>query len=80
MRKEADLPDWPGAMRKETAAAYLELGVTTFEREVAEGNLPRGFTLGGSLHWSKAALDRHLEAIDAEPQSDWRCKAGLQSR
>ena len=77
MRNKDDWPDWPGAMKRATAAAYLDMGVAAFEREIDAGNLPYGFMLGGSLHWSRAALDRHLEKLEGGPVRDWRRELGL---
>lgn len=69
-------PHWPGMMRRQTAARYCDLSVAEFEREVADGRLPMPVKLGNSEHWSKALLDKALDAI-AGGANDWRAKLGL---
>ncbi|MFT4055206.1 MAG: helix-turn-helix domain-containing protein [Novosphingobium sp.] len=57
------LPDWPAAMKRKTAAAYLDMSEAAFEREIIAGRMPAGFIFGGREHWHKAAIDRCLERI-----------------
>jgi hypothetical protein len=38
-------PDWPGAMKRSTAVAYLDVSDAGFKREIAAGYLPEGFIL-----------------------------------
>lgn len=59
-------PDWPGAMKRRTAAAYLDLAEAAFEREVAVGALPPPILLGGKPHWRKVALDNALGMLAGE--------------
>jgi hypothetical protein len=54
------LPDWPAAMRKDRAAAYLDLTVAAFEREVLAGTLPQPSVLDGKERWLRTALDKAL--------------------
>jgi hypothetical protein len=68
------LPNWPAAMRKERAAAYLDLSIAAFEREVLTGRLPPPTVLDGKERWLRASLDRALEwqgTSDAENEF-WR--------
>lgn len=68
----APLPFWPRMLRRPKAAAYCDLTVAEFEREVAAGRLPMPVTLGNSEHWSRVALDEALERISGERADDWR--------
>ena len=64
---------WPRMMKRATAAAYCDLSVASFEREIAAGRLPPPTTLGGREHWCRAALDKALDIITGGvPQADYR--------
>jgi hypothetical protein len=55
------LPDWPAMMRKDYAAAYLDMPVAKFERAVLSGRLPNSDELWpGEERWSRAKLDAYL--------------------
>ena len=47
-------------MRKDRAAAYLDLSVAAFEREVFAGRLPQPTMLDGKERWLKVSLDNAL--------------------
>lgn len=65
----------PRMMKRTTAAAYCDLSVAAFEREVAAGTLPMPVMLGNREHWCKNALDRALDALTgAEAVPDYRRK------
>lgn len=57
---------WPGMMKRATAAAYCELSVSEFEREIGAGRLPMPVRLGKHEHWSKARLDEALDRLTAD--------------
>lgn len=68
----------PAAMKRATAAAYCDLTVPAFEREVAAGRLPQPIMLGGTLHWRQAAIDAALAGLAGEgPANDWRAGTKL---
>ena len=67
---------WPSMMRLKTAAAYCELSVADFEREIIAMRLPMPVKLGSHEHWSKAKIDEALERI-AGSSHDWRAAVGL---
>ena len=69
MRK---LPDWPRLMKKATLAAYLDMTGTDIEREVIAGRLPQPVDIGGTLHWSRVAVDASIENLTGEAVDDWR--------
>jgi len=54
---------WPAAMKRATAAAYLDISIASFEREIVSGRMPGPFILGGREHWSKQALDAALDRL-----------------
>lgn len=64
-RKRKERPDfgWPAAMKRATAAAYLDLSEPSFLKEVYAGRMPTSFMLGGRDHWRKDAIDACLERI-----------------
>jgi hypothetical protein len=60
-------------MRRATAAAYCELSVAGFEREIVAARLPTPIVLDGREHWCRAALDKALDIITGhEPVADYR--------
>lgn len=67
--------NWPRMMKRQTAAAYCDLSVGAFEREITAGRLPAPIVLGGREHWCKNALDRALDRLTgAEQIPDYRKK------
>lgn len=66
---------WPRMLKRQTAAAYCDLSVGAFEREITAGRLPAPVTLGGREHWCKKALDRALDQLTgAEQLPEYRKK------
>lgn len=57
------LPDWPAMMRKDYAAAYIDMPVAKFERAVLAGKLPAPVDVLGEDRWSRAKLDQYLERL-----------------
>lgn len=73
-------PDWPRMMRRSVAAAYLDLTIARFDREVACGRLPMPVLIGGQERWSRVSLDRVLDAMagDSEAEANnWRGRQPL---
>lgn len=68
------VPDWPRSMRRVTAARYLDMAPTEFDREVSSGRLPTPFRLDGKEHWSRASLDECVAELAGETVDDWRSK------
>jgi predicted DNA-binding transcriptional regulator AlpA len=64
-------------MRRQTAAAYLDLSIPEFEREVAAARLPQPVKLGNHEHWSKIAIDDAVARLSGERGGSWREKAAL---
>ena len=46
-----------------TAAAYLDISVRSFLREVFLGRMPGPFTLGGRDHWYRKSIDAALDVL-----------------
>ena len=68
MRNRGLLPDWPASMRRDLAAAYLDITPSTLDRIVAEGRLPAGLYLTpGSKVWLKQDLDALLAKLAGRP-------------
>jgi predicted DNA-binding transcriptional regulator AlpA len=59
-------------LRRATAAAYCDLSVAEFEREVNQGRLPLPVKLGNSEHWSQVAIDEMLNRLTGDTAPDWR--------
>lgn len=71
----ATAPDWPRMMRRPTAAAYCDMRIPDFEREVLAGRLPQPVDLGGEERWSRVRLDEALDRLTGEAPpapADWR--------
>jgi excisionase family DNA binding protein len=69
---------WPGAMRMSLAAAYVDLSMAEFQREVAAGVLPEPVKLGRGERWIRSSLDKALAALSGE-DADWRDGSPLYS-
>lgn len=54
---------WPRLMKLANAAAYCDMTVGAFEREVLAGRLPAARVIGGKDHWDKAAIDRAIDIL-----------------
>ncbi len=66
---------WPRMMKRKTAAEYVDLSESAFEREVLAGRLPCAIVLGGRDHWSQLALDRALARLTGEePLPEWEAE------
>jgi len=75
MRDGSKLPYWPAMMLRKTAAAYLDMAETAFEREVSSGVLPMPVILGGKRHWHRDQIDQYLALLISG--GDWRATANL---
>lgn len=57
----AKQPQSAGAMRAKSAAAFLDIGESTFWRWVKEGRLPKGTRLSArATVWKREDLERFL--------------------
>jgi len=70
-------PDWPGMMRRPTAAAYCDMTAAEFEREVVAGRLPVPAVVGGAERWNRRLLDEALERLCGSGAPDWRAQQKL---
>jgi len=64
-------------MKRATAAAYCDMSIASFDREVAIGRLPAPILLGGLSHWTQTAIDEHIARIESEAANDWRGKVPM---
>lgn len=53
-------------LSREQAAAYIGVGVTTFDRMVKEGLMPRPIRIYGRTVWHLRKLEAAFTALDAE--------------
>ena len=63
---KATLPDWPGYLRRNRAAQYLDVSTTKFDDLVREGILPAPITRAGVKLWSRAQIDQVMQDSDTE--------------
>jgi hypothetical protein len=72
LERIARMPNWPARMDDDMAADYLGVGVTTFRDKVKGQEYPQPVQEGGRKLWSRAQLDRFINAqfgipVDDEP-------------
>jgi predicted DNA-binding transcriptional regulator AlpA len=60
------LQAWPGYMKVETAAAYLDMRRADFLKAVAGGALPQPVLIDGKERWRLAEIDGMFDAPKAE--------------
>ena len=65
----------PRAMRAERAAAYLDIGLSTFLRFVEQKRLPAGKKLGGVMFWDRQDLDVFVATYEGEQNEDGKAGA-----
>jgi predicted DNA-binding transcriptional regulator AlpA len=73
-------PDWPAAMKRATAAAYCDMSVASFNKEVAIGRLPSPILLGGLHHWTRTSIDQQINNLEKNLENgdlDWRSKVPM---
>jgi hypothetical protein len=75
MTRRADiLPSLPPrGLCREVAAAYVGVGVTLFDRMVADGRMPQPKVANGRNVWDRLALDVAFEGLP-ERQADGSTK------
>lgn len=66
--------NWPAAMKRKTAAAYLDMSEAAFLREVAAARLPMPFMIGGREHWRRDALDKAIDRMTGGVVEDWEAE------
>jgi predicted DNA-binding transcriptional regulator AlpA len=63
-------PISPGLLRRQAAARYLGVGVSTLDRLSAAGLVPQPIRLGGALVWSRHELAEWCRR-GCPPQAEW---------
>jgi len=53
-----DLPDWPTRMKAQTAAAYMDVSISTFLARFRA----IGIKEGGNTFWARSQLDEYVAA------------------
>ncbi len=75
MKGSAVYPYWPRVMRREKAAAYLDLSVSLFDREVADGRIPGPMPITASVKgWVRDDLDTWIDSrrdAHCAPPNEW---------
>ena len=59
-----------GLLRRKAAAAFLDMGTSTFDRHDAAGLLPAAVRIGGCKAWSRRELLAWIEA-SCPKRSEW---------
>ena len=62
---------WPAFMKRKTVCEYLEMCSASLEREIFAGRLPYPVKIGGTDHWSQAALDQAIERLANGGEPDY---------
>ena len=60
----------PRGLSRDAAAAYVGIGTTLFDRLVENGRLPKPARLEGRVIWDRRRLDRVLDSLFDEIDSD----------
>ena len=60
---------WPRWLRRASAADYLSVSPSQFDKWVALGTIPTSTKIGGVVLWDRFALDDAIEAI-AYPEAE----------
>jgi predicted DNA-binding transcriptional regulator AlpA len=60
----------PRGLSRDAAAAYIGIGTTLFDRLVEQGVLPKPARLEGRVIWDRRRLDRVLDSLFDEIDSD----------
>ncbi len=61
----------PFGLRRTQAAAYVGLGISTFNRAVEKGAIPKPTDLAGIEVWSRTALERALDPEGIGRANPW---------
>lgn len=56
----------PRGMSREEAARYIGVGTTTFDRLVAERQMPKPLRIGKRVIWDRFKLDAAFSDLDAD--------------
>jgi predicted DNA-binding transcriptional regulator AlpA len=67
-RRRLVLP--PGLLRREDAAAYCGVEVTTWDRHNAAGKVPEPVRLGGAVCWRRWELRAWIDH-ECPPRAEW---------
>jgi len=59
-------PEWPGLMRRKTAALYLELSEGKFTKLVAAQRIPASVLIDTERRWRKVDLDAFIATTSPE--------------
>lgn len=59
--KPHELPSWPRLMRRDLAAAYVDVSASTFDKMVKRGEYPPPLREGRRTLWDRVALDRVID-------------------
>jgi predicted DNA-binding transcriptional regulator AlpA len=75
MKGTTALPNWPALMRREKAAAYLDMSMSLFDRGVSDGSIPKPAIRYASLkRWRREDLDAWIDdqsAAQTVPPNTW---------
>lgn len=60
----------PLGMSREEAARYIGVGATTFDRLVAERQMPKPLRIGKRVIWDRHKLDAAFSDLDGDDQEN----------
>lgn len=59
-------PSGPVSLQKQAACEYLDIGQTSFQKLINDGEIPAGYMMAGRLHWDREDLDEFRAACSAK--------------
>ena len=64
----------PRGMHRETAAAYIGVSISTFDKMVSEGQMPKPFAVGARRIWDRRKIDIAFDNVSGfheDGANDW---------
>lgn len=74
------MSDWPGLMKRTTAARYCELTLAKFERAVMNGELPLPVKINGEERWYRHEIDAINQPANDVGMNGWRKRSPLYAK
>jgi predicted DNA-binding transcriptional regulator AlpA len=67
----------PRGLRRDAAAGYVGISPTKFDELVADGRMPKPFTVDSCVIWDRWALDRAIDELSSGARvMGWTKRAG----
>lgn len=70
MKPANDNRPWPRGLSRDSAAAYLGIGVTLFDAMVGDGRMPRPKEVNARRVWDRYAIDTAFDDLPGGDNDD----------